>query len=357
MLRLSEGIAYLFGFLCSIDPLQVTWERYVTPDTLSLLFYALVLIQSFVYLRSRRVVNLVAVQVASVLAIAFRFSFVVPMQIMAVALPLIAFGFEKRSITSRVPGRLQSYRRPAFWIHLIISVSLMFVLHQGYRSLTGRVSRGLRRGSEFGLTNETLRSAQRNAPNRLIDRWRRVEPDKWKSRDIAGQTALNALKRNPLGVLRIAAQTYYSFWRGLTMERLAQAEIAPAKLNDHQKQVMFERYHWRGSGDGKAGSSGFCGWYYIAAVPYYFAILLSSLLSTALIFVSREKKYALLLFAQTVLVFCMTFLLSLGATIRHLQPLSILLLLSAVLGLKCLYPMLSEGSQNFQTDGRRPDEE
>jgi hypothetical protein len=381
MLRLSEGMAYLFGFLCSIDPLQVTWEQSITPDTLSLFFYALVLLQSFVYLHRRRVANLVGVQVASILAIAFRCSFVVPMQIMAVALPLIAFGFEKRSTTSGVSAggcSLQCYRRPAFWIHLILSVALTFVLHQGYRSLTGRVSRGpaaydpdvgywllaswaptlqpqdapdprlseiLRRGSEFGLPNETLRPAQRNAPNRLIDRWRRVETDKWKSRDIARQTAFNALKRTPLGVLRIAARTYYSFWRGLTMERLAQADVAPARLNDYQKKVMFEQYHWRGSGDGESGSMGFCGWYYVAAVPYYFAILLLPLLSIALIFVSREKKYALLLFAHTVLVFCATLLLSVAPTVRHWLPLSPGLLFCAALAVKALYPALSESAE------------
>jgi hypothetical protein len=40
---LSERIAYLFGFLCAIDPLQLIWERYVMTETFSLCFYALVL--------------------------------------------------------------------------------------------------------------------------------------------------------------------------------------------------------------------------------------------------------------------------------------------------------------------------
>src|SRR6266567_9143488 len=88
---LPRTFSYLFGFLSSIDPLQVAWERYVMTETCSLFFYALVLQQSFVYLRDRRITTLVVIQILSVITIGFRMSFLIVIQVMAVALPLIAF--------------------------------------------------------------------------------------------------------------------------------------------------------------------------------------------------------------------------------------------------------------------------
>ena len=53
---------------------------------------------------------------------------------------------------------------------------------------------------------------------------------------------------------------------------------------------------------------------------------------------AREKAYAILLFLHTWLVFVITFLLSLLPITRYLQPLSLLMLLSVALAVKCLCP-------------------
>src|SRR6267143_4502387 len=53
VLGLAPGLSYLFGVLCSLDPLQLVWERYVMTETVSLFFYALVLLFSFLYLKQR----------------------------------------------------------------------------------------------------------------------------------------------------------------------------------------------------------------------------------------------------------------------------------------------------------------
>jgi hypothetical protein len=87
----SQKLSFLFGLLCCIDPLQLTWERYILPQTFSLFFYGLVLHQSFIYLRSRRIATLVVIQVLSVITIGFKTIFLIPFQVMAIGLPLIAF--------------------------------------------------------------------------------------------------------------------------------------------------------------------------------------------------------------------------------------------------------------------------
>src|SRR5437773_5508027 len=88
---LPGRLAYLFGFLCSIDPLQLAWERYVMTETCSLFFYALVLLQSFVYLRYWLIITFLIFLFFSVITIGFRMSFLIVIQAMSVAFPLIAF--------------------------------------------------------------------------------------------------------------------------------------------------------------------------------------------------------------------------------------------------------------------------
>jgi ABC-type phosphate/phosphonate transport system permease subunit len=51
---LTSGLSYLFGVLCSLDPLQLVWERYVMTETVSLFFYAFALFFSFLYLKHQR---------------------------------------------------------------------------------------------------------------------------------------------------------------------------------------------------------------------------------------------------------------------------------------------------------------
>src|ERR1044072_8731381 len=68
--RLPSGLVYLFGVICSLDPLQLVWERYVMTETISLFFYAVALLFSFLYLRQKRLWQLALVETLFVLVIA-----------------------------------------------------------------------------------------------------------------------------------------------------------------------------------------------------------------------------------------------------------------------------------------------
>jgi hypothetical protein len=375
---LPEWLAYLFGFLCAIDPLQLTWERYVMPEIVGLFFYALVLHQSFVYLRSRRITTLVVIQVLSIITIGFQMTFLVPLQIMAAALPLIAFLLQSEPTETATASQFrprQFFQRWIFWRHLAVSITVMFALDQGYRQANGffshrepayihspgyfllstwapairpqdspdpRLGEIIRHGNEFDLKNHALRNAQRFSPGHLIDRWRRVETNKRKSEEIATRTAINAFRHNPAGVIEIAAKTYYAFWRGQAMEQYAKQELRPGKIGEGQVKSFVERSHFVGGPNTGAEPVTFSKWYYVAASPYYFAILLSPLLSLVLLFVARNKAHAVLLFAHTVLIFAVTFLVSIAPTIEYLLPLSLTTLLSVALAVKSLYPPASE---------------
>jgi hypothetical protein len=366
---LPEWLAYLFGFLCAIDPLQLTWERYVMTETFSLFFYALVLQQSFVYLRDRRITTLVIIQFLSVITIGFRMVFLVVVQVMAVALPLIAFLWPSKAAgtaTAARPARLEFLKRRAFWQHFAVSVIAMFLLDQGYKHAYGflshrepahlhgsgyfllaawapalqpqdatdpRLAEIIEHGSEFALGDFSFRGNQRVAPGYLIDRWRRVEPNRRRSGKIATQTALNALKRDPAAVIAIAAQNYLVFWRG-DLKLFLQWDLGVGTFKNSQLKFLAERFHWTGRADVASEPPTFTKQYYVAALPYYFLLLLSPLLSFALLFFAIDKPKAWFLFIHTATMFAVTLLLSVGAYIRYFQPVSLLLLLSIALTVK-----------------------
>jgi hypothetical protein len=371
---LPETLSYLFGFLCSIDPLQLAWERYVMTETFSLFFYALVVQQSFVYLRSRRMVTLLAIQVLSVITISFRMSFLIVAQVNAVALPVIAFFAEPQPIKPAVGQRwrFQLLKRGAFWRHLAASAATMFLLDQGYQHVNGflshreparlydtgyfllaiwapalqpqdaadpRLAEIIRHGGEFGLRDVALRDGQLFSPGFLVDRWRHAESDPGKSGEIATRTALNAFYRDPATVIGLAAKTYLAFWfwSGHSIQKIAKFDLGNGTdLTDSERADLANWFHWTVLSESRRQVQTITTWYYEAASPYFFLVLLSPVVSLALLFFARNKAYALLLFAHTTVLVTSTFLLSLHPDTRFLHPLSFLTLLNLALGLKAL---------------------
>ncbi|HEY6207263.1 MAG TPA: glycosyltransferase family 39 protein [Chthoniobacterales bacterium] len=388
IVSLPSWLCYLFGFLCCIASLQLCWERYILPDTFSMFFYALVLWQSFVYLRARQIKTLLIIQTLSIITVAFGSTLLIPLQILAVVLPLIGFAFgevKDESASTHHAVWLQLLRSSRFWLHLAVSAIAMFLLGQAYKQGNGRLAHRepaylrssgysllatwapalrpvdsadprlaeiIRHGNEFDLSNHALRNAQRYAPGRLIDRWRRTESDKRKAAETAMRTALNALVRDPGAIVAIGARTYYAFWKGLAMERLAQADLASAKVAESQQKSLLDRYHYHVVGDGGTERATLLTSYYIASSPYYFGLLLSPLLALVLLFLVCEKAHAVLLFAHIVTVFVVTFLTAIAPSTRSLQPLSLLTLLGIALTVKSLYPFLSEQRESEELPTR-----
>ena len=203
---LTSALSYLFGVLCSLDPLQLVWERYVMTETISLFFYVFALFFSFLYLKQQRLWQLAIVEILSVLAIGFRMSYLLVAQISVVFLPFIAFfpeiraAFRKHfSVLLKVSGLKSA------GLHVAFSILFMFLLQQGYRQLNGRLagrepallhntglsvlttwapilkptdspdprlSELIAKGKEFRLNDVWSRDSQLYSPGGLVDRWR-----------------------------------------------------------------------------------------------------------------------------------------------------------------------------------------
>src|SRR5262249_14598009 len=203
-----------------------------------------------------------------------------------------------------------------------------------------RLAEIIRHGSEFGLRDIALRDAQLFSPGFLVDRWRHVESDLDKSGEIAARTALNAFYRDPVTVIGLAAKTYFAFWfwSGHPIRKIAKFSLGNGtRLTDSERASLANWFHWTALPESRRQVQTMTTWYYEAASPYFFLVLLSPVLSLALLFIARNKAYALLLFSHTTALFACTFLLSLHPDTRFLHPLSFLTLLNLALAVKSLH--------------------
>jgi hypothetical protein len=356
---LSARWSFVMGFLCALDPLQLLYERYVMTEAISLGLYAFVLHQSFLYLRDQRFRNLVLVQVASVLLIGFRMSYLLLVQLDTVLLPVIAFSpavwrtfrhRSERAVVSRALGRLGS--------HLLISVILMFALHEGYKRTNGWISHRppaylhatgiiqlailspvlepadspdpgladvIRKGDEFHLKDLNFRADQRFSPGYLIDRFSTLHPERSSAERIAQETAMNALRRNPLAVLNLGWRVYSDYWSVAAMKASARSDFA---FNNPPKEELLDllasRFHL--AIDAKKQTESFLQQWSVAAWPYYFLILLAPLPAAFAVAFRPTRKYALLLFIHITVTLLVSTIFG-GHTVRYLQPISFATLL------------------------------
>ena len=357
---LTSGLSCLFGLLCSLDPLQLVWERYVMTETVSLFFYVFALFFSCLYLKQQRLWQLAIVEILSVFAIGFRMSYLLVAQISVFLLPLIAFfpeihaAFRKHSSTLSKASGLKSAG-----LHLAFSVLFMFLLQQGYRQLNGglasreaallhntglsvlttwapvlkptdspdpRLSELIARGHEFRLKDVWSREAQLYSPGGLADRWKQIEPNEMVSNEVAKQTALNALLRRPLDVISLGAKTFLHYWNFKHIHRQAKVELGKMRNNWPKEKMIAAHFHLKPPSAREARTNTLSQRYFLRSQPYYYVVLLSPLICVGLIFFLTEG-YVFLLCLHSWILFGTIVILSKDASVRYLQPMSLLTIL------------------------------
>ena len=359
---LASGLSYLFGVLCSLDPLQLVWERYVMTETVSLFFYAFALFFSFLYLKHQRLWQLAIVEILSVFALGFRMSYLLVAQISVVLLPLIAFfpeiraAFRKHSFPLSKASGLKSAG-----LHLAFSVLFMFLLQHGYRQLNGRLagrepallhntglsvlttwapilkptdspdprlSELIGRGNEFRLNDVWSRDGQLYSPGGLADRWKQIEPNDVVSNQVAKQTALNALLHRPLDVVSLGAKTFLHYWNFKHIRRQAKVELGKTRNNWPKKKKwnVATHFHLVPPSAREAKTKTLSQRYFLRSQPYYYIVLLSPFVCVGLIFFLAEG-YVFLLCLHSWILFGTITILSKDASVRYLQPMSLLTIL------------------------------
>src|SRR6266480_213063 len=275
--RMSNRLSFFFGLMCALDPCQLVWERYVMTETFSLLVYVLVLYWSLTYLRDRRLWQLAMVQALSVLLIGFRMSYLLVVQACTILLPLIAFA---RCAVPLLRKRLEqrTLRSGVLRIgltHVIASVTMTFVMHGAYKYANGWLSKRepaylynagdhlaavwapalepsdatdprfgdiIANGHQFKIKDLGLRNAQQYGEGLLIKRWREIEKNRRKNDRVARETTINALRRRPLEIIGLTAQTYMGYWNLGSIWRYARIDLGYGQLKDEQLKALAEKF-------------------------------------------------------------------------------------------------------------------
>ncbi|HLQ76479.1 MAG TPA: hypothetical protein VK210_03945, partial [Terriglobia bacterium] len=118
-------IAALAAIVLTLEPQQLLFERFVLTESFSTAAFALLVFLALEYLRGRRLWVLACMQVAGVILISLRMTFLPAVLITTILAPIIAFWRE---------------RKRGLWpvgVHLAISVVLFAGLHSGYKHWYG----------------------------------------------------------------------------------------------------------------------------------------------------------------------------------------------------------------------------
>jgi len=332
-------------------------------ETFSLLVYMLVLYWSLAYLRDRRLWQLAVVQALSVLLIGFRMSFLLVVEGCTILLPLIAFArCALPALRERLEARVPQGSVLALALtHVAASIAMMFLMHGAYKYANGWLSNRepaylhdagahlaavwapaldpsdatdsrfrdlIANGDQFKIDDLTLRNAQHFGEGFLIDRWRKIEKNRRKRDRIAKETAMNALRRRPLQIAGLALKTYMGYWGVASIQSYAREDLGIGELTDEQVKVLAEKFRFMTVKVLPAQPFSLLQRYFLGGWPYYFIIVLSPLTCALATWVSRQRAFVFLLFVHASVLMVVITALSPQASVRYLQPVSMLTLLS-----------------------------
>jgi hypothetical protein len=356
--QLPLRLSYVFGVLCSIDPLQALWEHYVMTETISLFLYVVMLRYSFLYLRDRRVRNLVLVQALAVALVSFRLSYLILVQVSTVILPIMAFA---PAAYARFRGEAKAVSRALlikqFSCHLLLSVLLMLLLHRGYMQMNGalshrepdygynagfhllavwapalkpedstdpRLRQVIADGGEYHIDELALRNNQRFSRDFLVDRWEKLEGDATRANDIGKQTAMRALRRNPWNILILGWKTYLAFWDVSSWKMWATLDLGHA-LDEQQIFHLAIRFH-HAAEPGEQQPT-ILQVYFLNSYPYCLLVLTAPALACAALLLRKTRTYCALMFLHASITLAVVTIFTPNPSVRYIQPVSLLTLL------------------------------
>jgi len=303
------------------------------------------------------------VQALSVMLIGFRMSYLLVVQVCTVLLPVIAFA--PCALSSFRNGSKARTSEAGFlkngFAHLAASVAIMFVMHAAYKHVNGSLSKGepaylynagahlvavwapalqpsdatdprlrdlIADGDQFKINNLRLRNAQQFSEGFLIDRWSKIEKNTMKRDRVARETAINALRHRPLQIVDLTVKTYLGYWGIESMQRSARNDLGYGKLTDNQVKMLAEKFRFMTVKLLPAQPFSFVQQYFLGAWPYYFIVIISPLTCAFATWLGRDRAFAFLLFVHASIVMMVITALSPQPSVRYLQPVSILTLLS-----------------------------
>jgi hypothetical protein len=139
---------------------------------------------------------------------------------------------------------------------------------------------------------------------------------------------MNALRRRPLAIVRLTVETYMGYWNLRAIQWYARTDLGYGKLSDDQVRMFAEKFGFQAAKQLPAQPFSLSQRYFLTAWPYYFVVIVSPLICAIATCLSRDRAFALLLSIHASILMVVVTALSPQASIRYIQPVSLLTLLS-----------------------------
>jgi hypothetical protein len=343
--RTSFAIAAAAAIAITLEPQQLLFERFVMTESLSTAVFALYLWFALEYLRSRRLWALAALQVAGIVLVAFRVSFVALLATATVAAPLLA-GDAWRGL----PRQWKRFL-PQIGIHTLISLVLFVGLHWLYKQWNGALSNlpaaysyadgfflisnvsplvkpedtdnpvaaaVLAAPLAYATDTRTLntRNSEMFDDAGLVPRLRKALKDEYQANVEAKRIAWRVIRRDPVGFIRLAIQTHLKFYSKPYMEEILKEEAGVRGLNPDELKLLT---HYHLAAEDLPFKRNITREYYFAIWPYCVLLINAPLVLLASLLCSGKEARTALFFLLVIIAVHSTVLqvLSVEPSIRH----------------------------------------
>ncbi|MGH8092337.1 MAG: hypothetical protein ACREIF_02525 [Chthoniobacterales bacterium] len=344
----SKPFAAIATILCSLDPIQLMYERFVMAEAFSLMAALFFVSSLLLFVDNGRQRYLVFASVAGVVAVALRISFLPAVVALSFSAPVIRLFVKDpgQPITAKT-------RRNSFVVSLALITVCHFSLYTGYKLLNGRLSSAppayqyadgfsllsawcpvmtLSDLQAVGLSGSILEgTAPRTLESRRAHRWLpdgisaaldRQYTDPLKANALAKKLALHILQRDPLGVAVLGVRTYLRGWqRDVIKNCIIEDTGAHRPIPPDLFQRLERRFHI--AVDKLGNQETLSKSYFARGIQWYRILLLTPILLVITTGFARRRDRSFLLvvtiYANAILVTAVG--LTVDNSIRYLHPL------------------------------------
>ncbi len=361
-------VAFLFGALCAIEPIQLRCERQVMTEALSLFMFAIYVMIIISYLKSQKLSMLVIASFAGLALISVRLSFLPLVLINTALAPLLAVLSKhvispKTSAPDAATGNMERRRGIAklALAHIAVSVLVTIVSHGAYKSYYGKllnlppaynykdgiflVSAWIPFAGEEDFPDPDLRakvfnnmiydiknvraaafhafSGPGSFSSSIIDAY---GGDIYKANGVAKKMAVNAMLRDPLGLASRTVNIYKRYFDVEEMLMRIDEELGLKRKMEWTEVI--DKAYLINSGDVQKQTT-FTKKYFKKSILWFWVVFFTPLIIAVSLIVSPGRHRAVLIFllSSSAILFLNLGLFSFYPTIRYMQPLAWILIM------------------------------
>jgi hypothetical protein len=295
--RVRSWLAFTVALLCSLEPLQLLYERYVMTETLALVVFVFYIWTVIHYLEDAQFKWLWIIQGVATLLISIRFAFIPMVWICSPVIPILAFpgiANRARSAKTKTLGRMA--------IHLSMSVFTLFLFTSIYKHINGSMQSKppaysynsglfalgytlpivepedfsdkilgykLFHDLKFSHTDRRARLAQHWLEEGAITQLQKLEPDLIKADAQARQAALHAIIHKPFAFMKLAWNTFTDYFDRSYLQSTMRADVGNRRLDDKFQKLITTHFNYPQNRSSAMDLPTITGRYFLHSGPWF----------------------------------------------------------------------------------------